>query len=248
MCTVVYIRSHSNVYFASLRDESPERLSAIAPLINIDNAIKFISPVDALAGGTWAGVNENKTVIILLNGAFGKHHKKPFYRKSRGLIVSELLSAEMPVADWKLMDMKDIEPYTLVVLNDNKLFELVWDGTKKHSLFLDDTKPHIWSSSTLYNSAAKKIRADLYHNWTITEPSITKITLLDFFKSYCDIMDGFIMNRNETVKTLSYSFITIEVDGTAQFEYDDFKENNQEQQICIPAVEKKCDKSEHRFL
>ena len=48
MCTVVYIPSKSASYFASLRDENPARATAIAPVLNSENSVKYISPVDSL--------------------------------------------------------------------------------------------------------------------------------------------------------------------------------------------------------
>ena len=222
MCTVLYIPNAKGKYFASLRDESPLRITSPKPIINKMGAIQYISPIDLLTGGTWAGVNEIGNVIILLNGGFKKHDRNSFYQKSRGLIVTELLKAEMPVIDWELMDMKEIEPYTLVVYSNEKLFELVWDGKEKHRLLLDETMPHIFSSSTLYNSAAKQNRIDIFQNWIFKKPTISKISVLEFFKTYTDKYDGFIMNRSELVKTLSYSFIELEEQSTAKFYYYDF--------------------------
>ena len=222
MCTVVYIPNKAASYFASLRDENPARATAIAPVLNSENSVKYISPVDSLAGGTWVGLSEFGNVIILLNGAFEKQERKAFYRKSRGLVVSELLRAEIPLVDWELMDMEDIEPYTLIVYIDGKLFQLVWDGEKKTRMMLDESKPQIWSSSTLYDVDAKKYRAELFENWTMMEPPINKASVLNFFKTFTDSQNGFIMNRSEKVKTLSYTFIEINEKATANFDYYDF--------------------------
>ena len=57
MCTVVYIPKDNSVFFASLRDESPLREQAIEPRINNTDAVQYLAPKDALAGGTWVGVN-----------------------------------------------------------------------------------------------------------------------------------------------------------------------------------------------
>lgn len=223
MCTVVFIPNTNKMFFASLRDESPLRPTAITPeLFNIDN-LTILSPRDALAGGTWLGINDHKNIIILLNGGFEKHEQKKDYRKSRGLIVSELLQSEMPIIDWELMKMHGIEPFTLIVWSDKILFKLIWDGSIKHRVKLDSKVPHIFSSSTLYSPNAKKDREELFQNWIAMNPPITKLSLLKFFNSVNDSENGFIMNRNEKVKTLSYSFIELTNNAIAELNYYDLQ-------------------------
>lgn len=222
MCTVVFVPDTDKVFLASLRDESPLR-PAISPEFYAAGGTTILCPRDTSAGGTWLGINDHKNVIILLNGGFEKHVRKDFYRKSRGLIVSELLESAMPVVDWELLNMQDIEPFTLIVWSDNHLFRLVWDGNQKHRIRLDSTMPHIFSSSTLYSPVAKAYREDLFQNWIAMDPPMTKLSLLRFFKSAPNSEDGFLMNRNEIVRTLSYSFIEMNHQGAAAFSYYDLQ-------------------------
>jgi hypothetical protein len=222
MCTVVYIPNNGTSYFASLRDESPLRPKASVPIINNENDIKFLSPVDGYAGGTWIGLNDYNNVIILLNGGFENHVRKSFYRKSRGMIVKELLNSELPVVDWNLMNLTDIEPFTLIVFSDDNLFQLVWDGADKTRILLDTSIPHIFSSSTLYSLTAKTNRKELFDNWVAMNPPISKLSLLSFFKSLDDRENGFIIDRSATMKTISYTFIELQHHQTANFSYYDF--------------------------
>jgi hypothetical protein len=223
MCTVLFIPVNNKQYFASLRDESPLRPKALAPEIYQTIQAKYIMPKDTLAGGTWLGVNEFKNVIILLNGGFENHERKKSYMKSRGQIVKELLLSVMPVVDWQLMDLNNIEPFTLVVWSDEHLFELVWDGEVKHRKGLDTTVAHIWSSSTLYSKQAKIEREELFQNWIAMSPPISKRSILNFFKEKVDTENGFLMNRNEKMKTLSYSFIELLDSNIAYFDYFDLQ-------------------------
>ncbi len=209
MCTVAFIPNREGGHFASLRDESPKRAATLTPSINEKNRIKYLAPIDSLAGGTWIGLSELGNVIILLNGGFENHTKENHYLKSRGLIVKELLSSEMPVIDWQLMDLAHIEPFTLVVWSEKLLFQLVWDGTQKHRRRLNSDVAHLFSSATLYNSESKAKREDLFMNWLAMNPPINKLTLLQFFQAFNDEQNGFIINRNEEIKTLSYSFIEL---------------------------------------
>ena len=97
MCTVVFIPKGDKYFFASLRDESPLRPRAAVPTIYKEGDAVILSPIDAMAGGTWLGVTASGSIIILLNGGFKKHERKTNYRKSRGLIVTELLASNLPV-------------------------------------------------------------------------------------------------------------------------------------------------------
>ncbi len=222
MCTVLFIPKDNSVYFASLRDENPFRPKALEPNIYGSDHIQFTAPKDAEAGGTWVGANEFNNVIILLNGGFETHIKHTNYKKSRGLIVLELLQTELPVIDWNLMPMADIEHFTLIVWSDNNLFHLVWDGQQKHKYLLDASIPHIWCSATLYNPAVKEKRRQLFENWTATNPIFSQQSILTFFRTYMDKENGFIMNRNNTLRTLSYSFLEVYKDEQITFDYFDF--------------------------
>ena len=228
MCTVTFIPANERYYFASLRDENPQRQRAIIPeQIYTAGKCSFIAPVDPLGGGTWAGVNELGNVIILLNGGFKNHTKKNDYVKSRGSIVTYLLKVEAPLNEWYLMELDNIEPFTLITWTGEKLFQLVWDGEKKHQLELCKEETHIWSSSTLYDERAKKTRSKLFTDWISTKPSVSKLSLLNFFKNYDDIWNGFLINRNKKIKTLSYTFIDIITQEAATVSYFDFAAETQ---------------------
>ena len=220
MCTVVYIPNNKKAFFASLRDESPDRERAIAPEIYTKGEVSFLSPKDPMAGGTWIGANNSGNTIILLNGGFENHPRKETYLKSRGIIVSELLATKSPVEEWKLINMEGIEPFTLIIWSNTVLFQLVWDGMKKHEIIQDKTITHIWSSSTLYNSAIKKHREELFLQWIAEEPFVSKQSVLNFFKTFTNAQNGFIMNRDEKIKTLSYTSIEINNNSTTMSYYD----------------------------
>ena len=222
MCTVIFIPKGDKYFFASLRDESPLRPKASVPTIYKDADAVILSPIDALAGGTWLGVTAAGSVIILLNGGFKKHERNTNYRKSRGLIVAELLASNSPVESWNLMDMQVVEPYTLVVWNEGNLFQLIWDGEHKHCLPLKPDQSYIWSSVTLYDRQARKYRNELFEQWIGMNAPVSSLSLFNFFKSFTDKENGFLMNRNEQTKTLSYTFIELQLNNSAEMQYHDF--------------------------
>ncbi|CAN5234366.1 NRDE family protein [soil metagenome] len=225
MCTVVFIPKGDKYFFASLRDESPLRPQAAVPTIYKVGDAVILSPIDTLAGGTWLGVTASGCVVILLNGGFEKHERKTNYRKSRGLIVAELLASSSPVVHWNLVDMHGVEPYTLVVWDEGKLFQLVWDGEHKQELMLKANLPYIWSSATLYDSQARSYRSELFQRWIKMNKPVSCLSLFNFFKSFTESENGFLMNRNGQTKTLSYTFIELQTGDSAAMQYHDFLNN-----------------------
>ena len=222
MCTVTFIPGNGKYYFTSLRNENPERQKAMIPAqVNAAGKCNFIAPVDPLGGGIWAGVNELGNVIILLHGGFKNHTKKNDYIKSRGSIVT-LLKVAAPISDWHLISLNYIEPFTLIVWADDKLFQLVWDGEQKYRIDLCKKETHIWSSSTLYEDRAKKIWLKLFTHWIDTKSTVSKLSLLNFFKKYIVMCYGFLINHNKKIKTFSYTFIDITKHKAATVSYFDF--------------------------
>ena len=184
MCTVSFLPLENNDFIlTSNRDETPLR-KTIAPDFYTEDNAALLYPKDAFAGGTWIGTSNQKRVICLLNGAFEKHQRKEFYRKSRGIIVTELLAVEDAVSEIQQTNFIDIEPFTLVLIdfkNELKIFELVWDGQNKHFQQLEHT-PKIWSSATLYNEDMKLERQAWFADWLQENKVFLKNKILSFHK------------------------------------------------------------------
>lgn len=186
MCTVTYLPLANNDFIlTSNRDVTIRRVPASVPQIEQLEAIKLIYPKDGAAGGTWMGANDNGRVVCLLNGGFEKHIYNPPYRKSRGLVVKDILSGE-DLDILETYDLKGIEPFTLLVLDAADEFqfrELVWDGTQKHLTSTDTSYPKIWSSSTLYDSAMRAKRKDWFGSWLIQNARYSQDQILDFHET-----------------------------------------------------------------
>ena len=225
MCTVIYYPSEKKKIFVSLRDEIPARAKAKTPSLIGDKTNQLLIPVDPMGGGSWAGINNNGTVIILLNGGFEKHQPGLSYSKSRGLIVRELLGESLPVLSWLLMNLNTVEPFTLIVYSEGHLFQLVCDGQSKHKKILNPSIPHIFSSSTLYDLPSKKIRQERFFNWIKEEHAVDAESFKVFFNQYQDPLNGFLINRNNKIKTLSFSFIEYRTYDGAQYSYHDYADN-----------------------
>ena len=140
MCTVTYIPSSSHYIFTSNRDEKAGRSAAIDPEVYTFDSGKILFPKDADAGGTWIAVHQNGNAIVFLNGAFTAHKPKPPYRKSRGLILVDLIDSSSPAVSFQAVNLNNIEPFTAIIWDDQHLFECRWDGKHKHSEMLENNQ------------------------------------------------------------------------------------------------------------
>ena len=212
MCTVSFVNANGKIIITSNRDEKTLRPNAIEPKNYLINNKKIIFPKDKKAGGTWFAVNEHSTILVLLNGAYEKHILKESYLKSRGLIVLELISSKTALAAWQSIDLENIEPFTLVLFENKKLYQLQWDEIEKSTLELDTDQSHIWSSSTLYSKEIREKRANWFYTFLDTKPEVNAEELFNFhrYTEEENTEHGLVINRNNTLKTLSITQAVIE--------------------------------------
>lgn len=212
MCTVSFVNANGKVIITSNRDEKIVRPNAIAPKNYLINNKNIIFPKDSKAGGTWYAIDEHSNVLVLLNGAEEKHVLKDSYRKSRGLIVLELMSCDSPFEAWISIDLQNIEPFTLVLFENQKLYQLRWNETEKETTALDTNQSHIWSSSTLYSAAIREKRANWFYTFLDIKPEVNEEELFNFHR-YTETENkehGLVINRNDVLKTLSITQTVIQ--------------------------------------
>lgn len=212
MCTVTFIKQNDVVYITSNRDEKVRRPKAIPPKNYRINNKNVFFPKDSKAGGTWYAVDEFSNVIVLLNGAVVKHAFSDKYQKSRGLVVLDLIGSDSISKSWESIDLKSVEPFTLVVYERNHLSQLQWDGESKTVINLDVSQPYIWSSVTLYSPEVRLKRIDRFAEFLAESQDINADTLFNFH-SFTDSKNednGFIINRNNETVTLSITQTVLE--------------------------------------
>ena len=222
MCTVSFVHSNGKIIITSNRDEKVIRPNAIEPKNYLINNKKIIFPKDQKAGGTWYAVDEHSNVLVLLNGADEKHIVSGNYKKSRGLIVLEIIGTESPFETWKTIDLDNIEPFTLVLFENHKLYQLRWNGEVKKVLGLDPNQNHIWSSSTLYSKEIREKRASWFTTFLDTKPEVTETELFNFhrYTEEKNAEHGLVINRGDVLKTLSITQAVIDKNKVAIFHHD----------------------------
>ncbi len=223
MCTVTFIPAKDSYFITSNRDEKVIRKQAIPPETYFVDGRKIIYPKDADAGGSWIAMDENGNAAVLLNGAFKKHISQPAYRKSRGIIFLEIFNAALPVTCFEDIDLREIEPFTIIILK-NELYECRWDGNKKYSRKLLRDKPYIWSSATLYDEAVVKKREHWFDIFLDKHSCPAQDDILKFhqFTGDGDKENDLQMNRNGLLFTVSITGIEIEP-GISKMKYLDLQ-------------------------
>ncbi|WP_341900992.1 NRDE family protein [Fluviicola taffensis] len=222
MCTVIYIPTEKGAYLCSVRDENPFRERALFPEEMSGEKYRFWAPIDPKAGGTWWTINQLGNMLILLNGAFNNHLPNTrLYRKSRGLIIKELSQETNLHEAWTQINLKDIEPFTLILKSQNELVECRWNGQSKFWKKIDQEQAHIWSSATLYPLEVRRKRELLFYDF-ISKPVSKTQDIEDFLFQHSEPSNGFIMHRFEEMRSLSISTIAFdEIASNVEISYHD---------------------------
>ncbi|MBO9201629.1 MULTISPECIES: NRDE family protein [Niastella] len=235
MCTVTFIRAADNIYITSNRDEKHWRSSAFPPAVYQYPSGKLLFPKDGDAGGTWIAAHENGNAIVFLNGGFERHQPKPPYRKSRGLILLDLLDSINPVFGFRLISLQQIEPFTAVIWSAGQLVECRWDGEKKHLTELSDSEPQIWSSVTLYEEAVVEKRKSWFREWLQKkkEPAPEDILHFHQFTGDGDAHNDLLMDRNGQVFTVSVTQLVLSDEETHMHYLDLRNDKNFTQHLIV---------------
>jgi len=215
MCTVTYIpQPEGSFILTSNRDESPLR-SPENLSMESHHGRTLLFPKDKGAGGSWIAASDDNRVACVLNGAFVKHKHQPPYRKSRGLMLVEYFGFPSVNDFAKRYDFEGIEPFTLILVEGNKPFEIRWDGRSLHHKILEPNEMHIWSSATLYPPEVQEKRLMWFNRWKeeASDFSLESIRAFHLHGGEPDPWNGFVMNRNDKVRTVSVTSVVQEPDG-----------------------------------
>ncbi len=225
MCTVSYISLNGKRFLTSNRDEHISRPAALKPNEEIVNNCRVLFPKDPKAGGTWFAVNENGVTGVLLNGAFQRHIPQGNFRLSRGLILLNIISNAAPAFHFEKIELSLIEPFTIILLEHKQLLELRWDGINKYRKELNIDENYIWSSATLYDQEAIVKRENLFNDFMSKSSDVTEQSIIDFHHNdNNDSENGFIINRNNQLKTFSITQTVYETATIKMNHYDLLKE------------------------
>ncbi|MEM9837276.1 MAG: NRDE family protein [Bacteroidota bacterium] len=220
MCTVSYLPYGKGFILTSNRDEAPHRSPQRISTLAGTHGQQLFLPQDT-GGGSWIVASTTGRIACLLNGAFLNHHRRPPYRRSRGLVVLDSFAATNIPTFWDAYDWEGIEPFTLLHVEGDSLFEGRWDGQRVWLTQKDAAQPHLWASATLYDADHRAARAAWFTNWLSSNPAIVPSEAHRFHRQggSGDLRNDLVMRRAEGVETVSISQI-IRTDTSLEMHYD----------------------------
>ena len=109
------------------RDEQRTRAQAFPPREAVLNGVRFLSPVDGAAGGTWLAASERGITLALLNFYEAEHRWRSASPQSRGRLIPSLIHE--PDIDGITRRVRDIRcenfhPFILVAFDARRAEEI----------------------------------------------------------------------------------------------------------------------------
>jgi len=210
MCTVTFLPTLAGPVITSSRDEKYLRPFALPPKTVTHSNLQIMYPVDGLAGGTWIAARNDGQVCVLLNGAFANHTSTGNYAKSRGNMLKEMMLHPNLQTYLQQVPLHNMEPFTLVAFTNGYLHEYRWDGTDLFTKQLNEHKPHIWSSATLYTAGAVEKRRGWFTHW-FAKKEMTTENIWQFHQwgGEGDDHDKICMNRINETRTVSITMVQL---------------------------------------
>lgn len=231
MCTATYLPfSPTGFILTHSRDEKAIRPAAHPPRTVDINGRVVTFPQDPQGQGTWIAASP-QTTICLLNGAFVPHQPQPSYRQSRGLVTLDVFRYPSIDAFASAYNFCGIEPFTLLMIEENRLLELRWNGKRLFEHEKDPHRPHIWSSVTLYAPNVIEKRESWFRDWCRQHPEPSVDAIRQFHQSAGDgdTENSLRMNRQNTLLTLSLTTVVHDPAETGML-YEDFTQHLVHQQ------------------
>jgi uncharacterized protein with NRDE domain len=209
MCTVSFYKNETQTIITSNRDEHHSRAKALPPQVYQTSTYQLIYCKDAQANGTWMVLRNDGVVIVLLNGAFERHQLNPPYRKSRGLVLLDIINEKDCLQKYREYDLTNIEPFTIIIYHNHLLHECIWNGNEKFIAEKSTEENYIWSSVTLYDEEFRNRKRDLFQQLLQTKNELNANDILQFHHSKQDLENGFIINRSNQLMTFSVTQIVL---------------------------------------
>ena len=154
MCIISFYKENDQVILTHNRDESISRVASPQVEKRVWEGKTYFAPVDQEKQGTWIFYNEDYIACILNGGKTKPTTLKSTYRKSRGLILLDVMKYENVIEYARNEDFTDIAPFTMFIydLKNKKTNLLFWDEKELEINYLSENNFVFRCSSTLYTS------------------------------------------------------------------------------------------------
>lgn len=222
MCTVTFIPTGEKDFILTTnRDEQPSRSPEFLTK-QIEGDLELLFPRDIGAGGTWVVASNKNRLLTVLNGAFEQHVHNPPYRRSRGLMVLDFFQFSTVEDFFRDYSLRGIEPFTLVIYEEDRLYELRWNGQESFINPLHPQSFHIWSSATLYSPDVQARRAKWFWDWLANRDHFNPESVMELHRTGGDgdPETDYVMKRGGMIQTVSITCIA-KVNNAIELTYHD---------------------------
>lgn len=133
MCTLAWDNSAGRLWVVFNRDEQRTRAPSTGVRWHPGTHAPFACATDPEGGGTWFAASTAGFAVALLNHHPAVHQPDPQSRRSRGLLVTDLVNARSPrdgLTRLKGMDLRAYAPFHLFFLSPEAVAGMTWDGSE----------------------------------------------------------------------------------------------------------------------
>jgi hypothetical protein len=233
MCTVTVVPTTlscaGTVRIACNRDESLHRRAALPPELRRIGSRQALCPIDPQSGGTWIAVNDSGLAAVLLNSsrlAPGARLLSPitFGRPSRGTIIPQLLGADSAADGLSCaleLELRDYDPFRLVLIDALEIAELHWDGCRRDFRpVLPLTGSRMYASSGLGDHMVEGPRRALFQS-TLGESPISAASQDRFHRHAWPGREHLSVNMcRPDARTVSYTVVELGFDEVRMTYHD----------------------------
>ncbi|WP_322970895.1 NRDE family protein [Faecalibacter sp. LW9] len=172
MCIISFYKQNDEIVLTHNRDEAIDRVASLEVETREWNGKKFSAPIDQKKNGTWIFYSEEFIACILNGGKVKPMNLKSTYRKSRGIVLLELMNYDSVKEYAENENLKDIAPFTIFVFErkSTKIYLLFWDGISLEMNDLSSDSFVFRASSTLYSEINMRDIEKKFCTFNITSP------------------------------------------------------------------------------
>ncbi|MBS7332731.1 MAG: NRDE family protein [Weeksellaceae bacterium] len=153
MCIISFFKENNQVLLTHNRDESISRKASLHVEKRIWEGKSYYAPVDQEKQGTWIFYNEDYIACLLNGGKVAPTCTRSDYKRSRGLVLLDVMKYPNVEEFVDKEDFNDIAPFTMLIYNvkNKNIHVLFWDEKQLEVNDLSDKNFVYRCSSTLYS-------------------------------------------------------------------------------------------------
>lgn len=153
MCIISFYKIKDQILLTHSRDESVFRKSSLEIEERIWANEKYFAPIDQEKQGTWIFYSQKFVACILNGGKTKPNFFRDKYKKSRGIVLLDLMKYNSVEEYIEKENFEGIAPFTIFVYEriTEKIFLLFWDENTLEVKDLSSYNFVFRCSSTLYS-------------------------------------------------------------------------------------------------